>query len=145
MRRILENALVEENVRKRWKAIGEQIAALYTRGEVYDPNFQDALAELVYLAMPADVKLAYRTKAPPKKAHVVDSPANAAKRKLRRDARQRVSNTVKYITKAAYPVLAARKLPTEREGGRGEGRRGGGCGHQGGGGGGRQPLRGGSA
>ena len=114
VRRILENALVEESVRKSWKAVGEQIASLYARGEVYDPNFQDALTDLVYLAMPADVKLAYRlVLGGPKKAHVVDSPADAAKRKLRRAARQRVSNTVKTIINAAYPKLTAKKSPSE--------------------------------
>ena len=111
---ILENTLQESEAHKGRVAIGHELATLYTRGEMYDPDMQNALTDLVYLAMPADVKIAYRKKLPATKKGEKDSPAMAKLKKARHAARKRVSNTVKKIIHAAYPTLAAKETPSEK-------------------------------
>ena len=111
---ILENTLLESETHKGWTAIGQELATLYARGEMYDPDMQNALTDLVYLAMPADVKIAYRKKLPATKKGETDSSAMAKLKKARRDARKRVSNTVNKIIHAAYPTLAAKETPSEK-------------------------------
>ena len=111
---ILETALLESETNKSWADIGRELAALYTRGEMYDPDFTNALTDLVYLAMPAEVQIAYRKKLPATKKGEKDSPAMAKLKKARHAARKRVSNTVKKIIHAAYPTLAAKETPSEK-------------------------------
>jgi len=113
---ILENALLDSEVQATWITIGREMAMLYERGEMYDPDMHDALTDLVYLAMPPEVKKAYRGKkqAPTKKGQT-DSPLVAKLKKARRDARNRVSNTVNKIINAAYPKRTAKESPSEKK------------------------------
>ena len=113
---ILENALLDSEVQATWITIGREMAMLYERGEMYDPDMHDALTDLVYLAMPPEVKKAYRGKkqAPTKKGQT-DTPLVAKLKKARRDARNRVSNTVNKIINAAYPKRTAKESPSEKK------------------------------
>lgn len=111
---IMETTVLDSAVRRGWKVIGEEMSKIYSRGEMYDPAFQLALKDLVYLALPDDVKKSYRAKYAPKKKGEVESRAVVALKKLKHAAQKRVSDTVAAIVKAAYPPMAATKLPSEK-------------------------------
>lgn len=112
---IMETTVLDNAVRRGWKDIGEELCKIYSRGEMYDPDFQLALKNLVYLAMPDDVKKSYRAKYAPKKKGEVESRAVVALKKLKHAAQKRVSDTVAAIVKAAYPPMSVPKLPSEKE------------------------------